>query len=141
MKIRWLSNSLCSLKNRHKQFSQAFRPPTPTPFGQCPNSHVFGGGASLSQSRNLSCDLCAKGNHKGQLNNHIVIRKDFLQKEIDSNRRSVTGHFCTFASSLLVQTVSRVKRANCYCLTFPFLGSMLSYITAIGAERGVCLIS
>ena len=27
MKIRWLSNGLYSLKNCHKQFGQAFRPP------------------------------------------------------------------------------------------------------------------
>ena len=29
MKIRWLSNGLYSLKNCHKQFGQAFRPPPP----------------------------------------------------------------------------------------------------------------
>ena len=39
MKIRWLSNGLYSLKNCHKQFGQAFRPPPP--FGQCPNLHGF----------------------------------------------------------------------------------------------------
>ena len=49
MKIRWLNNGLYSLKNCHKQFGQAFRPPPLPPFGQCPNLHGFSwGGASLS---------------------------------------------------------------------------------------------
>ena len=56
MKIRWLSYGLYSLKNCHKQFGQAFRPPPP--FGQCPNLHgFFLGGASLSH---FECQYFAK---------------------------------------------------------------------------------
>ena len=45
MKIRWLSNGLYSLKNCHKQFGQAFRPP---PFWAMPKfTWFFLGGASL----------------------------------------------------------------------------------------------
>ena len=38
MKIRWLSNGLYSLKNCHKQFGQAFRPP---PFWAMPKFTRF----------------------------------------------------------------------------------------------------
>ena len=48
MKINWpFNNGLYSLKNCHKQFGQAFRPPHPL-YGQCPNLQgIFLGGASL----------------------------------------------------------------------------------------------
>ena len=52
MKIRWLSNGLYSLKNCHKQFGQAFRPPPP--FWAMPKfTRFFLGGASLSGLRKL----------------------------------------------------------------------------------------
>ena len=73
----------------------------------------------LELIKTLSYDLCAEGNHKGQLNNHMVTRKDFLQNEIYSNWRSVTGHFRTFTFCLLVRTGS---------VTFPFFASMLSML-------------
>ena len=56
MKIKWLSNGFYSLKNCHKQFGQAFRPP---PFWAMPKfTRFFGGGwfPSVPSSHVLNFD-------------------------------------------------------------------------------------
>ena len=94
MKIRWLSNGLYSLKNCHKQFGQAFRPPPP--FGQCPNLHSFSrGGASLNPAPLLKHNSCFKiccGSSKMLINPVIFSRVSECIGPLIAFREGATKH-------------------------------------------------